>query len=176
MASTNPARPAAEKTLITQLNGAPMFPPFPGLAQGQLIPGNPVQPTQTMLGLQPATGILTSNGTVAVNNITTANPFGVSPPAADGFTRPLLGSLAGRVFLVQATTAGYLMPSESPLINDPRYWTVAQQATIPPLAATWPGVAFAAGDARELVMLPTQGWLQWISAGVTGSLICWENF
>lgn len=171
MASTNPARPAAEKTLITQLNGAPMFPPFPGLTQGQAIPGSPVVTVQTLLGVQPATGILTSAGT-AVNNLTTATPFGVSPVANDGITRPLIGSMAGRVYLVHATAAGCLMPSESPLVNDPRYWTVALTSTIPPVALTFPGVPFAAGDVRELVMLPTQGWLQWISA--SGSLICWE--
>lgn len=172
MASTNPARPAAEKTLMLQLNGAPMFPPFPGLAQGQPIPGNPIATMQTMLGLPPATGILTSNGTVAVNNLTTAVPFGVTPVMNDGITRPLVGSMAGRVYLVHAVVAGFLMPSESPLINDPRYWTVASTATIPPAINTFPGVPMAAGDVRELVMLSTQGWLQWLG---TGSCVLWEN-
>lgn len=170
MPSTNPARPAAEKTLVTQLNGAPMFPQFAALAQGQAIPGNPVVTTQTVLGWQPATGILTSAGAVPVNNLTTALPFGVSPVGADGVTRPLLGSMAGRVYLVHATAAGVLMPSESPLINDPRYWTVSAVATAP-TATTWPGVPMAAGDVRELVMLQSQGWLQWLGAG---SLLCWE--
>lgn len=175
MPSTNPQRPQAEKTLLTQLNGAPMFPPMPGVPQGSPIPGNPTVTTQTMLGVQPASGILTSTG-VAVNNLTTATPFGVTTLQADGLTRPLLGSLAGRVFLVHAIAAGFLMPSESPLVNDPRYWTVATTATVPPAANTFPGVPLNAGDVRELVMLPTQGWLQWISSSGTASLVVWENF
>lgn len=174
MASTNPARPAAEKTLLTQLNGAPMFPPFPGLIQGQAIPGNPAATMQTLLGRQPATGILTSTGT-AVNNLTTATPFAVTPVGSDGLTRPLTGSMAGRVYLVHAIAAGFLMPSESPLVGDPRYWTVATTTTVPPAANTFPGVPMNAGDVRELVMLPTQGWLQWISSSGTASLVCWEN-
>jgi hypothetical protein len=173
MGSTNPARPAAEKTLLTQLNGAPMFPPFPGLGQGQLVPGNPSATMQTLLGVQPASGVLTSTG-AAVNNLTTATPFAVTPVAADGFTRPLIGSMAGRVYLVHAIAAGFLMPSESPLVNDGRYWTVASTATVPPVVNTFPGVPMNAGDVRELVMLSTQGWLQWISASGTASLVCWE--
>lgn len=173
MGSTNPGRPSAEKTLLQQLNGAPMFPPFPGLTQGQSVPGNPTVTVQTLLGVRPATGIITSTGT-AVNNLTTATPFGVTPLANDGLTRPLLGSMAGRVYLVHAVAAGFLMPSESPLVGDPRYWTVAGTGTVPPAANTFPGVLLAAGDVRELTMLSTQGWLQWISSSGTASLVCWE--
>jgi hypothetical protein len=175
MGSTNPARPAAEKTLMLQLNGAPMFPPFPSMAQGAYIPGNPLVTFEAMLGKQPASGILTSTGT-AVNNLTTAVKFAETPLANDGVTRPLLGSMAGRVYLVHAIAAGFLMPSESPLINDARYWTVASTATVPPAANTFPGVPMAAGDVRELTMLSTQGWLQWISSSGTASLVCWELF
>lgn len=174
MPSSNPARPANEKDLVTLLNGAPMFPLFPGLANGQPIPGTPAN-VSYLLGQAPGTGILTSTG-VAVNNLTTATPFAQGTVNADGTTRQLLGSMAGRVYLVQAVAAGSLMASDSPLVGDPRYWTVALNTTVPPVAATFPGVPLNAGDVRILIMLSTCGWLQWISASGTASLVCAELF
>lgn len=174
MPSSNPGRPANEKDLIAQLNGCPMFPAFPGLQLGQLIPGS-VAKVSYMVGQAPATGIITSTG-AAVNNITTATPFGQGTVQADGVTRSLLGSLAGRSLLVAASAAGYLMASDSPKVGTSDYWTVAPQATVPPVAGTFPGINLAAGDVRELIMLPTCGWLQWISATGTASLFVWELF
>lgn len=153
------------------LNGAPMFPAFPGLQLGQLIPGTATQVTYSA-GQAPASGVLTSTG-AAVNNVSTATAFATGALNATG-TRQLMGSMAGRVYLVQAIAAGFLMPSDSPKVGAPDYWTVATQTTIPPTAATFPGVPLGAGDVRILVMQQTTGWLQWISSSGTASLVCTE--
>lgn len=175
MASMNPGRPATEKDLTARLNGCPMFPAFPMLQPGQLIPGSTVLMSYAALGQAPASGVLTSTGT-AVNNVTTATPFGTGALQADNVTRDLLGSLAGRVLLVSATAAGFLMASDSPLVGNNAYWTVATQATIPPAINTFPGVPCAALEVKLLIMLPTTGWLQWISTTGTASLIVEEMF
>lgn len=175
MPSTNPSRPQNEKDLATLLNGAPMFPAFPGLQLGQPIPGAQLKMQYATLGQAPGTGILTSTG-VAVNNVTTAVPFATGNLDTATNTRSLLGSMAGRVYLVQAIAAGFLMASDSPKAGQPDYWTVATQATVPPAAGTFPGVPMNAGDVRILIMGQTTGWLQWISSSGTASLVCTELF
>jgi hypothetical protein len=174
MPSTNPGRPANEKDLVTILNGAPMFPAFPGLQFGQLIPGS-AQTVTYALGQAPGTGILTSTG-AAVNNVTTATPFATGALQTDGVSRALSGSMAGRVYLVQAVAAGSLMASDSPKVGTGDYWTVALNTVVPPVAGTFPGVPLNAGDVRLLIMGPTTGWLQWISSSGTASLVCTELF
>lgn len=174
MPSTNPGRPPTDKDLTFTLNGSPMFPPFPGLAFGQVIPGAGSAMSYS-LGQAPGTGIITSTGT-AVNNITTATPFAQGALQPDGVTRALRGSMSGRTYLVQAIAAGFLMPSDSPFVGSQQYWTVATQATVPPALGTFPGVPMSAGDVRILIMSPTCGWLQWISSSGTASLVCTENF
>jgi hypothetical protein len=173
MPSTNPGRPANERDLATILNGAPMFPAFPGLQFGQLIPGT-ATPFTYSLGKAPATGVLTSTGT-AVNNVTTATPFATGQ-LDNNSQRALIGSMAGRVYLVNAVAAGSLMASDSPNVGVNSYWTVALNTTIPPVANTFPGVPLVAGDVRILIMAPTTGWLQWISTSGTASLVCTELF
>lgn len=174
MASSNPGRPPAVRDLMLILNGAPMFPPFPGLSTGQQIPSAPSTFPYSGLMPAPGSGILTSTGT-AVNNITTATPFAAGGPTPSGpFALP--GSMAGRAFYVQATAAGFLMPSDSPLVGNALYWTVATNVTIPPTAGTFPGIQMQANDVRELIMGQTTGWLQWISTTGTASLICTEIF
>lgn len=175
MPSFNPGRPPSEKDLQTLLNGAPMFPAFPGLLLGQPIPGAQLKMSYATLGQAPGTGILTSTG-VAVNNVTTVNPFATGNLDPGTNTRGLFGSMAGRVYLVNAVAAGFLMASDSPLVGSPAYWTVALNTTIPPLAGTFPGVPLNAGDVRILVMGPSTGWLQWISASGTASVVCTELF
>lgn len=171
MSTYSPGRPATERDIALLLNGAPMFPTFPGIQMGQLIPGTQLQ-LNYQPGKGPASGILTSAGT-AVNNITTATPFAVGNQNGDG-TYSTQGSMAGRVYLVQATADGALMASDSPLIGVPQYWTVALNSTIPPLAQTFPGVPMSAGDVRILIMTQSTGWLQWVSS--SGSLVCTEMF
>lgn len=171
--SFSPARPPNERDLIHALNGAPMFPAFPGLQFGQLIPGT-TTPYTYSLGQAPATGILTSTG-AAVNNVTTATPFATGTLDSNG-NRSLMGSMAGRVYLVQAVASGSLMACDSPRIGVGSYWTVALNTTIPPAAGTFPGVPLGAGDVRILIMGPTTGWLQWISTSGTASLVCTELF
>lgn len=172
--SLSPGRPPNEKDLMTLLNGVPMFPAFPGLLFGQPIPGT-AQKVQYALGQAPGTGILTSTG-AAVNNVTTATPFATGSLDTTTNIRSLAGSMAGRPYLVQAIAAGFLMGCDSPKIGGPDYWTVATQATVPPAAATFPGVPLVAGDVRLLIMGQTTGWLQWISSSGTASLVCTELF
>lgn len=171
MSSYSPGRPATDRDIALLLNGAPMFPQLPGLAQGQLIPGTLLQ-TNYQPGKGPASGILTSSG-AAVNNVTTATPFATGNRNSDG-TYSTQGSMSGRVYLVQATADGALMASDSPLVGVSQYWTVALSSTIPPLAQTFPGVPMSAGDVRLLIMTQSTGWLQWVSA--LGSLVCTELF
>lgn len=173
MSVYSPGRPSTDRDVAQLLSGAPMFPAFPSLQMGQLIPGTTAQ-FNYLPGQQPASGILTSGGT-AVNNITTATPFAKGNVNASG-QYDLQGSMAGRVYLVQCIAAGFLMASDSPKVGQGDYWTVATQATVPPAAGTFPGVPLAAGDVRVLMMAPTTGWLQWISATGTASLVCTELF
>lgn len=173
MASSNPGRPFNEKDLLTLVNGAPMFPLFSGLTQGSAIPGaNGATIPYNTTFQSPGSGVLTSTGT-AVNNITTATPFAMGAPTTGGPFNPL-GSMAGRVYLVNAVAAGSLMASDSPLVGQPSYWTVALNTTIPPAANTFPGVPLNAGDVRLIIMGQTTGWLQWISSTGTASLVCTE--
>lgn len=170
--SLSPGRPPNERDIMLLTNGAPMFPAFPGLAQGQTIPGS-TQLLSYALAQAPASGVLTSTGS-AVNNITTATPFATGLLQPDGVSRSTQNSMAGRVYLVNAVAAGSLMASDSPLVGSPSYWTVALNTTIPPAANTFPGVPLLAGDVRIIIMGPTTGWLQWISTTGTASLVCTE--
>lgn len=115
-------------------------------------------------------GILTSSGT-AVNNLTTAVPF--NAPAATGAAAGTV-TLAGKMLLVHATAAGFVLPATSSDINIPTATTVATTSTIPPVAATFPGVPIAAGEVKSLTMLPGEGYLQFISASGTASLVVLE--
>jgi hypothetical protein len=172
--SLSPLRPPSEVDLMRIVNGAPMFPAFPGLQLGQPLPGSQLTMQYATVGQAPGTGILTSTGT-AVNNVTTATPFATGALDANN-NRGLAGSMAGRVYLVTAVAAGSLMASDSPKVGTPDYWTVALNTTVPPLAATFPGIPLNAGDVRLLIMGQTTGWLQWISSAGTASLVCTELF
>ncbi len=120
-------------------------------------------------------GILTSTGTTApVNNVTTAVPFNTGRLLDVSGARSLDGSLAGRVLTFSATAAGVLLTSSSPLISVQSVTTVALSTTIPPLVNTFPGVPIAAGEVKQLIMQPTSGWLQFLSASGSASLIVWE--
>lgn len=173
MSVYSPGRPSTDRDMAQLLNGAPMFPTFSGWQQGTAIPGTAGLKYVYSPSQAPGTGVLTSGGT-AVNNITTASSFatGLLPDGTWG----LQGSMAGRVYLVQAVAAGFLMAAESPLVGQPSYWTVAVNTTIPPVAGTFPGVPLSAGDVRIVTMAPTAGWLQWISVTGTASLVCTELF
>lgn len=148
MSAYSPGRPPNERDLTLLLNGSPQV-----------------------------AGILTSGG-AAVNNVTTATPFrtGLQPDGTfDASTvNGTTASLAGRVLLIHAVAAGFLLPSSTAVINMPTMTTVATTATIPPLVGTFPGVPLSAGDVRELIMQPNEGWLQWISSSGTASLVVWE--
>jgi len=148
MSAYSPGRPPNERDLVMLLNGSPQV-----------------------------TGILTSTGS-AVNNVTTATPFltGLQPDGSYNASvkNGVTASLAGRVLLIHAVAAGYLLPSSSPLVGSPTATTVATTGTIPPAANTFPGVPISAGDVRELIMQPNEGWLQWISSSGTASLVVWE--
>jgi hypothetical protein len=176
MPSYHPIGPLNEKDLLSASMGGPMFPLFPGSVFGGLIPGTNNTFNYNITNVaSPASGILTSTGT-AVNNITTATPFAQGTLQNDGFTRTLQNTMAGRAYWLNAVAAGTLMVSDSPLINDNRYWTVALNTTVPPAAFTFPGIPMNAGDVRQVKMPSTCGWLQWISTTGTASLICVEAF
>jgi hypothetical protein len=157
MSVYSPGRPPNERDLILLLNGSPQISAANGGARG----------------------ILTSSGS-AVNNVTTATPFntGLQP---DGSYSPSVkngtasASLAGRVLAVHATAAGFFAPASWATMGNPNVGPdVATTATIPPAAGTFPGVPIAAGEIKLVIMLPGEGWLQFISSSGTASLVVWE--
>ncbi len=146
-ASFSPGRPPSERDWLAFINGDPGVP----------------------------LGVLTSTGTTApVNNVTTATPFNTGNLQPDGSSRTLAGSLAGRVLGLQAISTGLFQTSDSPLIGVQAIMTVALQSVIPPAAFTAPGMLLTAGTTIVVTMLPTRGWLQWLSSAGTASLIIWE--
>lgn len=143
-----PGRPPNEKDLLTCLNGDPQF-----------------------------LGILTSSGTTApVNNVSTATPFkrGRLLDSLLGTRAADADSLSGRVLLISATAAGVFLTSDTPLINTPSVTTVALRSVIPPAANTMPGDLMNADETKILIMLPGNGWLQWLSNSGSASLIVKE--
>lgn len=108
-------------------------------------------------------GALVSTG-VGVNNATTATPFNATQMSPQS----LGGTLAGKVLLIQASAAGFILPSASNAI------TIATQTTIPPLPGTFPGVQVAANTAQIVLMRPDTGWLQFIPSAGSANLLVWE--
>lgn len=120
-------------------------------------------------------GVLVSTG-VAVNNATTATPFSFAPLGPQGVvgaTANLAGTLAGKTLLLQTSAAGQILTSGSALMTAPNV-TVAQQTTIPVAQGTAPGVLIQAAERVELIMLPTDGWLQWLPVTGSANLFVWE--
>lgn len=146
------ARPFNEKDLITQTNGDPIF-----------------------------LGALVSTG-AAVNNSTTATPFATTPlgppPGSVASPQNLTGTLAGKTLLIQPLAAGSIItsnsanmtinavPGASPII--------AQQTVLPPLAGTTPGVGLIANERVELIMMPLNGWIQWLPTSGPGNCLVFE--
>lgn len=147
--SNNNYRPPTDKDAIIQINGSP----------------------------QPL-GIITSSG-AAVNNSTTATPFFQNPSTPlepiGSVPVPRLGTLAGKVLCLSATAAGFVLASTRPEIGNPNVITVATNGTIPPAAATFPGVPVAALTPVYITMQATEGWLQFIPTTGSASLMVWES-
>lgn len=120
----------------------------------------------TLNGRMTFLGVIVSTGT-AVNNATTATAFN----AADSATAI---SLKGKALLVQATAAGHILASSSADISVPTTTTVATFATVPPAAATAPGVKVQAEERVPFFMAPTDGWLQFIPTSGSANLFIWE--
>lgn len=144
------ARPPNEKDLITQTNGDPIF-----------------------------LGMLVSTG-AAVNNATTANPFnaaGRGPAGSVASPLNMDGTLAGKTLLLQTTAAGLIKTSDNAnmLVNAvPGQKIIALQSVVPPLAGTEPGVALTSGERVELIMMPLNGWLQWLPLSGSANCLVWE--
>lgn len=143
------ARPFNEKDLITATNGDPIF-----------------------------LGALVSTG-AAVNNLTTATPFNQTAAQGD-VTKGALnmnGTLAGKTLLLQTSAAGLIMTASNPsmVINGvPGANVIAQQTVLPPVAGTAPGVSLASGERVELIMMPLDGWLQWLPVSGSANCLVWE--
>lgn len=111
-------------------------------------------------------GVLVSTGT-AVNNATTATPFNNEASATTV-------TLKGKCLLLQTTAAGHVLSSSSAEIGVPTVTTVATFATVPPAAATAPGVKLQSEERVEFFMAPTEGFLQWIPTSGSANLFVWE--
>jgi len=103
-------------------------------------------------------GTLVSSGT-RVNNSTTTKPFNATPLGPGNF----IGTLAGKTLLLQPTATGLLLPADTAAL------TVEQQS-----GTTAPGVSVAAGERVIVIMLPTQGFLQWLPVTGSANLLVWE--
>lgn len=110
-------------------------------------------------------GVLVSTG-AAVNNATTATPFNYEDSAT-------VTSLKGRTLLLQPTAAGHILASTSAEISVPTVTTVAV-FTVPPAAATAPGVKLQAEERVEFIMAPSDGWIQWIPTTGSANCFVWE--
>lgn len=112
-------------------------------------------------------GALVSNGTLAVDNATTATPF--LSTVGQG-----AGSLAGRGLILIPTTAGFIRPSTLPMTAAglaPVGGLLVAGLTVPPAVGTEPGILMAANErAGVFFMMADEGWLQWLSSGGAGNL------
>lgn len=102
-------------------------------------------------------GVLVSTG-AAVDNSTTATPF---------------STLAGKTLLLQTTAAGSIRTSAAPL-SASGTTILALQSVVPPVVGTEPGPVLISGERVELIMLPLNGWLQWLPTSGAGNLFVWE--
>lgn len=127
-----PGRPSNERDTVQFLNGCPVF-----------------------------LGTLVSTG-AAVNNLTTATPFSSAVSGVAPGTLNWASTLAGKMLLLQSTSAGFLLPSGSNVV------TITNQSGIQP------GVLVASGAAQIILMRSDFGWMQWLSSGGSGNLLVWE--
>lgn len=119
-------------------------------------------------------GYLVSAGTTTpVNNVTTATPFNTGVLDSSTGLYSLRGSLAGRVLLLQAVSAGLLLTSPTASMIGATT-VVALQSTIPPAANRACGVLLSATERVIVTMLPDRGWLQWLGNAGAANLIVWE--
>lgn len=154
MATYSPGRPPTEKDMWLQTNGSPIY-----------------------------LGSLVSTGT-AVNNATTATPFLFTPqgpfnPATPGSSATpanFAGTLAGRLLLLQASASGLMQTATnaSMVSGQATPFLVAQQTVMPPAAGTAPGNIVASGSPVLVLMLPNEGWLQWLPVSGSANLHVWE--
>lgn len=141
-----PGRPPNERDIQLLTNGSPIF-----------------------LGALVSTGAL-------VNNVTTADPFNhlpVGPAGSPGSPLNLANTLAGKTLLLQPTAAGSILPSASNSVASPTL-RLAQQTVLPPLVNTTPGPKLATDERVIVIMLPTEGWLQWLPVSGSANLLVWE--
>lgn len=147
MGAYGTGRPPTERDTLHVLNGAPTY-----------------------------LGALVSTG-AAVNNATTATPF-ASPASPVGQTiggNPLIGTLAGRMLLLQPTAAGLILASPSASVGVPGVTTVALQTVLPPAGGTAPGFLLATAGVAAVVLMPSNmGWLQWLPLSGSANLIVFE--
>jgi len=140
MAGNGPQRPPSVNTSIDLLNGVPTY-----------------------------LGTLVSSG-AGVNNLTTSVPFLGTPlqavPTSTG-GQNMVGSLAGKVLLIQSTAAGYILPSFSNAV------TIASQV-FPVAQGTSPGVLIGANVPQIVIMNSMAGWMQWLPVSGAGNLLVWE--
>lgn len=127
-------------------------------------------------------GVIVSTGAVQ-NNASTAQAFSTTPLGpigSDASPQNLAGTLAGKVLLLQASAAGFILPSafSNLAVNGVPGGVqkiAALQATIPVATGTAPGVALAAGERVVVTMGTGEGWLQWLPLSGAANLFVWEQ-
>lgn len=155
MAGYGPARPPNERDLLMNVNGS-----FRWL------------------------GVLISDGTLAVDNATTTTPFFRTPTNPQWATTPgasLGGTLAGKSLLLAPLSAGFIATSSLPMPAAgvaPTNGTLVVATTVTaPTAAQLVGLPLVTSErAGPFFLLPTEGWLQWLSSGGAGNCHVYEAF
>ena len=110
-------------------------------------------------------GVLqSSSSSSAVNNNNTATPFwnGSTPPT----------TLAGKTLLIQPDANGCLLPLN---VTTGALANAAQAVQTQSTSNVNPGLLVTNGTSLTLIMLPTAGFLSWVSAGAgAANLYVWE--
>lgn len=113
-------------------------------------------------------GVIVSTGT-ALNNATTATPFNSTAASQGGLQggNALQGTLAGKCLMLQSSVIGFVLPSTANTTN-----LIAQATSFSPGQAMGPEIQ--ANERVLILMLPTEGWIQYLPLTGSGNLFVWE--
>lgn len=142
MGSYGTSRPPTERDVLHVLNGSLVY-------LGQLVSGGTTTP---------------------VDNSTTAAPFNapsIPPQPAIPSTNNLTGTLAGKMLLMQAISAGCLLMGTQPGTTPGVQLVTIQTGVLP-------GALIQAAERVIVLMRPDMGWLQWVSNSGSATCIVWE--
>lgn len=140
----NPGRPSTSRDVEISLNGR-----------------------MTLLGVIVSTGAAADNSSAA--SVTATGLVGGFFKTADGGN--LVGTLAGRVLLLEPTAAGSVLAATAPLGTSGQVTVTGLSL---PTATTQPGPKLQAEERIPFIMGAQDGWLQWLPAAGSANLFVWS--